>query len=69
MARTTFTAPGEQENDLVNLIPLNRHVALICDSDRSRKGAPLKKRVAKAQGSLAGIPNAMIWIRRPPDFE
>ncbi|MCE4364968.1 MULTISPECIES: ATP-dependent nuclease [Xanthomonas] len=69
LARTTFTAPGEQENDLVNLIPLNRHVALICDSDRSRKGAPLKKRVANAQGSLAGIPNAMTWITAGKEIE
>jgi hypothetical protein len=69
LARTTFTAPGEQEDDLVNLIPLNRHVALICDSDRNRKGGPLKKRVAKAQAALAGIPKAMIWITAGKEIE
>lgn len=69
LARTTFTAPGEQEDDLVNLIPLNRHVALICDSDRNSKGAPLKKRVTKAQAALGDINNAMIWITAGKEIE
>lgn len=69
LARTTFTAPGEQDDALVNLIPLNRNIALICDSDRNRKGAALKPRVKRASAALEAIPDAMMWVTAGKEIE
>ncbi|WCE05598.1 AAA family ATPase [Pseudoxanthomonas sp. JBR18] len=69
LARTTLAAPGAEEDGLINLIPLNRNVALICDSDRSSSAARLKPRVRKAQHAVKNIPNAAIWITAGKEIE
>ncbi|WP_052689684.1 ATP-dependent nuclease [Xanthomonas albilineans] len=69
LARTTLSEPGVGEDGLVNLIPLNRNIALICDSDRSSKVTRLKPRVKKAQQAIAEIPDAVIWITAGKEIE
>ncbi|WLA11597.1 AAA family ATPase [Xanthomonas translucens] len=69
LARTDFSVPGEQDDGLVNLIPLNRNVALVCDSDRTRKNGPLKPRVLKAKAAIDDIPNALMWVTAGKEIE
>ncbi|PPU91325.1 ATP-dependent nuclease [Xanthomonas albilineans] len=69
LARTTLSEPGVGGDGFVNLIPLNRNVALICDSDRSSKFTRLKPRVKKAQHAIGEIPDAVIWITAGREIE
>lgn len=69
LAKTTLASPEENEDGLVNLIPLNRNVALICDSDRTSRSTKPKPRVEKAKRAIEGIPNATIWITSGKEIE
>lgn len=70
LARTSFrdpTTPNPEE--LIQLIRLNRNAALVCDSDRSSKGAALKPRVLKAQEEIAKLPGGYMWVTAGKEIE
>ncbi|MBB3856567.1 energy-coupling factor transporter ATP-binding protein EcfA2 [Xanthomonas arboricola] len=70
LARTSFvdpTAPNPEA--LIQLIRLNRNAALVCDSDRSSKGATLKPRVVKAQEEIAKLPDGYMWVTAGKEIE
>ncbi|MBH1446577.1 ATP-binding protein [Stenotrophomonas maltophilia] len=70
LARTSFddpTAPNPEE--LIQLLRLNRNAALVCDSDRSSKGAALKPRVVKAQEEIAKLADGYMWVTAGKEIE
>lgn len=69
LARAGFTSPDEKDHELVNLIPLNRNVALVCDSDKKSKNALLKPRVIKARDALTNISDSSIWVTAGREIE
>jgi putative ATP-dependent endonuclease of OLD family len=69
LARTQFTSPDKEVDDLVNLFRINPHIAVICDSDKSSKTAKLKDRVRRIQEEVKKIPRSHIWITSPKEIE
>lgn len=69
LARTQFKSPSEAEDNLVNLIHVNPHVIVVCDSDRSRPGAPLKDRVQRISREITEVPRAHVWITKAREIE
>ena len=69
LARTHFSSPDEVNLELVNLIPLNRNAALICDSDKTSPRMPLKARVTKAKEALSHVADSTIWISAGKEIE
>lgn len=69
LARTQFTSPDEEVDDLVNLFRINPHIAVICDSDKSSKTARLKDRVRRILEEVKKIPRSHIWITSQKEIE
>lgn len=70
LARTSFLDPtGPNPEELIQLLRLNRNAALVCDSDRSSKGAALKPRVIKAQEEIAKLPGGYMWVTAGKEIE
>lgn len=70
LARTSFGDPTTSNpEELIQLIRLNRNAALVCDSDRSSKGAALKPRVLKAQEEMAKLATGYMWVTAGKEIE
>lgn len=72
LANTEFKAPEDANRELTNLLRLNHNVAVICDSDltkRSGKGSELKERVTRISQEVQRIPDAFLWITKPKEIE
>lgn len=69
LARTQFKSPTEAEEELVNLFRVNPNIVVICDGDRSTKGARVKDRVRRISAEVRKIPNAHIWVTEAREIE
>ena len=69
LARTQFTAPEEAEPELANLLQVNPNVIVVCDGDRSSKGAVLKDRVKRIRAEIQKMDRAYIWVTRAKEVE
>lgn len=69
LARTQFVEPDVAEDELVNLLALNPNVVVVCDGDRLKAGAHLKKRVTRIRKELSGIPGSEMWVTQPKEIE
>lgn len=69
LARTQFASPDEAEAELVNLFRVNPNIIVVCDGDRTRKGARVKDRVRRIGAEVRKIPNAHIWITSAREIE
>ena len=69
LARTEFKAPEEARPELANLIRINPNVVVVCDGDRSSKGATLKPRVERIRAEVERISRAHIWITEAREIE
>ena len=69
LARTQFSSPAQADTELANLLQINSNIVVVCDSDRNRKGARIKPRVAKIKSQVKAIPGAHIWITEAKEIE
>ena len=70
LARVTFdTEHTSQQNTLANLLRVNPNVLVICDSDRTRKGAHLKDRVRRIRSEVEELESGHIWITGAKEVE
>jgi hypothetical protein len=69
LARTQFKTPEEAEQELVNLFRVNPNVVVLCDGDRSTKGARLKDRVRRISAEVRKIPGSHIWVTLAREIE
>ena len=71
LARVTFDASDRSTtpNDLANLLRVNPNIVVVCDSDRTRKGAHIKDRVRRIRKEVQKIPSAHIWITGTKEIE
>lgn len=69
LARTQFASPEKAEAELVNLFRVNPNVIVVCDGDRTRKGARVKDRVGRIRSEVLKIPNAHIWVTNAREIE
>ena len=69
LAQLTFETPDLAPPDLANLLRINPNVVVVCDSDRPRKGAQLKKRVNRVKNEVRQIRGAHIWITQAREIE
>lgn len=72
LANTEFCAPEDSNRELTNLLRLNSNIAVICDSDLTKKtgkGSDLKDRVQRISEEVAKIPKSLLWITKPKEIE
>lgn len=70
LARTSFRDPLDPNPEsLIQLLTLNRNAALVCDSDRTHKGASLKPRVLRAKEEIAKLPHGFLWVTAGKEIE
>jgi putative ATP-dependent endonuclease of the OLD family len=69
LARAQFQSPEEAVIDLVNLFRINANIVVVCDSDRTEEGAPLKDRVLRIEAEVRKIPTAYLWVTAPRETE
>ena len=63
-------APSDDANpDLANLFAINPNVVVVCDGDRSNRGAALKKRVRRIFEEVSTAPKGHTWITRAREVE
>jgi len=62
LARTQFKTPEEAETELVNLFRVNSNIVVVCDGDRTAKGARVKDRVRRIRSEVLKISRAHIWV-------
>jgi putative ATP-dependent endonuclease of OLD family len=69
LARTQFKSPEDAEEELVNLFRVNPNIIVICDGDRTAKGARVKNRVRRISAEVRKIPRAHIWVTEAREIE
>jgi len=69
LARTQFKSPEEAEEELVNLFRVNPNIIVVCDGDRTAKGARVKDRVRRIRKEVREIPRAHIWVTDAREIE
>jgi hypothetical protein len=69
LARTQFKSPEDAEKELVNLFRVNPNIAVVCDGDRSAKGARVKDRVRRIRAEVRKIPGAHVWVTSAREIE
>jgi hypothetical protein len=69
LARTQFTSPEVAESELVNLFRVNPNIVVICDGDRTTKGARVKDRVRRIRAEVRKIPGAYNWVTDAKEIE
>ena len=70
LARVTFDSEqASQQEMLANLLRVNPNVVVICDSDRTRKGARLKERVRRVRKEVQRLESGHIWITGAKEVE
>jgi putative ATP-dependent endonuclease of OLD family len=72
LSANQFTSPEESDQQLINLLRINNHVVVVCDSDRTAakgKGSELKPRVSRIQAEFQKIPDARLWITEAKEIE
>lgn len=69
LARTQFKSPEEAERELVNLFRVNANVVVVCDGDRSSRGARIKDRVRRINKEVRAIPGSVIWVTQAREIE
>jgi len=69
LARTQFVGPENAENEFVNLLLINPNVIVVCDGDRTSKGAALKPRVQRIRKELESVSGSVLWITQPKEIE
>ncbi|WP_122687983.1 ATP-dependent nuclease [Pseudomonas viridiflava] len=57
-----------ETKEAIAAFKINRNFAFICDGDRKSASSPLKPRVAKLIGEVAGT-RAMVWVTRCKEIE
>ncbi|MDH4186060.1 MAG: hypothetical protein OEV08_03600, partial [Nitrospira sp.] len=69
LARTQFKSPADAEAELVNLFRVNQNIVVVCDGDRTAKGARVKDRVRRIRAEVIKIPGAHIWVTEAREIE
>lgn len=69
LARTQFASPESAEKELVNLFRVNPNIIVVCDGDRSYRGARVKDRVRRIRAEVMKIKGAHIWITNAREIE
>lgn len=69
LARTQFKSPEDAEAELVNLFRVNPNIVVVCDGDRTAKGARVKDRVRRIRAEVMRIPGAHIWVTDAREVE
>jgi len=72
LARSQFTSPDDEQNNLANLLRINPNVVVVCDSDltaASGPGSELKARAARIREEVDRIPNAHAWVTQAKEIE
>lgn len=69
LARNQFRAVEDANAGLANLFQINPNVVVVCDSDRSSGGAPLKERVERIEQEVSELPNGHVWITGTREIE
>lgn len=68
LARAQFTSPEEADPELANLWAINPNVIVVCDSDRTRDGDPLKRRVERILEEVSRT-RGHAWITDAKEIE
>ena len=58
----------EMAEELIGLLPMNRHIAVICDSDKSKARSKLKKQVSRIKGELDDG-DGFFWVTKGREIE
>ena len=70
LAKVTFgSGEEEHETELANLLKINSNLVVVCDSDRTSKGARLKERVRRVRDEVRLNTSAHIWITSAKEIE
>lgn len=69
LARTQFVGEENAEEEFVNLLLVNPNVIVICDGDRTSKGAGLRPRVQRIRRELDSVPGSVMWVTQPKEIE
>lgn len=54
---------------MVNLFRVNPNIVVVCDGDRTAKGARVKDRVRRIRAEVMRIPGAHIWVTDAREIE
>ena len=70
LAKVTFGSDEMgYQTELANLLRINSNLIVICDSDRTRKGAHLKERVRRVRDEVRQNTSGHIWITSAKEIE
>jgi hypothetical protein len=72
LANVTARTPDDRDADienLINLLPINPNVVVVCDSDKTSPRGKLKSRVERIRSEVDNLDHGYIWITDGNEIE